>query len=126
MKPDHNKVAFLGMKRGHELYEPMVEFLKRSKIHYALTHSPSVIYESLVKQFWQTAKARNGDTEVVARIDGVDYVVNEELIRDRLHLDDEGGVYRQRSAEILAGLRAVGYQSHDTDMWHKNQFCPMW
>ena len=62
LKHDHNKVAFLGMKRGHELYEPMVEFLKRSKIHYALTHSPSVIYESLVKQFWQTAKARNGDT----------------------------------------------------------------
>ena len=126
MKHDHNKVAFLGMKRGHELYEPMVEFLKRSKIHYALTHSPSVIYESLVRQFWQTAQARHGDTEIVAKIDGVEYVVNEELIRDRLQLDDEGGVYHQRSAEILAGLRVVGYQSNDTDMWYKNQFCPMW
>ena len=48
------------------------------------------------------------------------------MIQARLQLDDEGGVYHQRSAEILAGLRAVGYQSNDTDMWHKNQFCPMW
>ena len=98
LKHDHNKVAFLGMKRGHELYEPMVEFLKRSKIYYALTHSPDVIYESLVRQFWQTAKVRAGNTEIVARIDGVEYVVNEELIPERLQLDHEGGVYHQRKA----------------------------
>ena len=125
MKHDHNKVAYLGTKRVHEMYEPMVEFLKRSKIHYALTHSPSVIYESLVRQFWQTVKKR-GDTEIVAKIDGVEYVVTEDLIRTQLRLDDEGGVYHQRSGEILAGLRAVGYQIIETDMWHKNQFCPMW
>ena len=50
-KKDHNKVAFLGKAKGHEVYDPMVDFLKRSKIHYALTHSPNVIYESLVRQF---------------------------------------------------------------------------
>ena len=80
LKSEHNQVAFLGKKRGHELYEPMVDFLKRSKIHYALTHSPDVIYESLVKQFWATAKVRADDTEIVATIDGVEYVVTEWLI----------------------------------------------
>ena len=90
MKYDHNQVAFPGKQKGHELYEPMIEFLKRYKIHYALTHSPDVIYESLVKQFWATAKVRADDTEIVATIDGVEYVVTERLIRERLHLDDEG------------------------------------
>ena len=51
VKPDHNNVAFLGNAKGHELFEPMVEFLKRSKIHFALTHSPDAVYESLVSQF---------------------------------------------------------------------------
>ena len=125
LEHDHNKVAYLGMKRGHEFYEPMVEFLKRSKIHYALTHSPSVIYESLVRQFWQTAKKRSA-TEIVAKIDGVECVVTEAFIRTQLRLNDEGGVYHQRSREILVGLREVGYQSTETDMWHKNLFCPMW
>ena len=46
LKYDHNQVAFLGKKKGHELYEPMVEFLKKSKIHYALTHSPDVTYQN--------------------------------------------------------------------------------
>ena len=105
----HNKVAYLGKAKGYEIYEPMIDFLKRSKIRYALTHCPA-IYESLVKQFWETAKKRS-DTEIVATIDGVEYVVTEALIRTRLQLDDEGGVYHQSTGEILAGLREVGYQS---------------
>jgi hypothetical protein len=75
-KQDHNKVAFLSKTKDHELYDPMVEFLQRSKIHYALTHSPNVIYESLVKQFWASATKRS-DTEIVATIDGTEYVVTE-------------------------------------------------
>jgi hypothetical protein len=55
-KKDHNKVAFLKKAKDHELYDSMVEFLQRSKIHYALTHSPNVIYESMVKQFLVSAR----------------------------------------------------------------------
>ena len=50
-KIDHNKVAFLGSVKGHEVFDPMVEFLQRSKLSYALTHYPEVVYESLVTQF---------------------------------------------------------------------------
>ena len=107
LKKDHNKVGYLGKAKGYEIYEPMIEFLKRSKIHYALTHCPSVIYESLVRQFWQTAK-NTSDTKIVATIDGVEYMVTEALIRTRLQLDDEGGVYHQNTAVILAGLREAG------------------
>ena len=124
-KQDHNKVAFLSKTKDHELYDPMVEFLKRSKIHYALTHSPNVIYESLVKQFWASATKRS-NTEIVATIDGTEYVVTKSLIRTQLRLDDENGVYHSNTEVILAGLREAGYQSTDTSKWLKNQFCPKW
>jgi hypothetical protein len=122
-KKDHNKLAILKKAKDHEEYDSMVEFLQRSKIHYALTHSPNVIYESMVKQFWSSAKKRS-DTEIVAEIDGNEYVVTESLIRTKLQLDDENGVYHSNTEEILAGLREAGYQSTDTTKWLKNQFCP--
>ena len=67
LKKDHNKFAILRKAKGHERYDSMVEFLQRSKIHYALTHSPDVVYESMVKQFWASARKRS-DTEIVAMV----------------------------------------------------------
>lgn len=103
----------------------MVEFLQHSKIHYALTHSPNVIYELMVKQFWASAWKRS-DTEIVVTIDGNEYVVTESLIRTKLRLDDKNGVFHSNTEVILAGLREAGYQSTDATKWLKNQFCPKW
>lgn len=125
LKKDHNKFAILKKAKGHEEYDLMVEFLQRSKIHYALTKFPNMVYDSLVKQFWASARKRN-DTEIVAVVDGNEYVVTEGLIRMKLQLGDENGVFHSNTAEILAGLRAAGYQSTDTSKWLKNQFCPKW
>lgn len=113
LKGDHNKYAILKTKKGHEEFDLMVEFLQRSKIHYALTYCPNLVCESLVKQFWASATKRSA-TEIVAEIDGVEYVVTEGLIRTKLQLNDENGVYHSNTAEILAGLREAGYQSTDT------------
>ena len=74
LKKDHNKFVVLKKAKGHERYDSMVEFLQRSKIHYALTHSPDVVYESMVKQFWASARKRS-DTEIVATVDGTECVV---------------------------------------------------
>ena len=57
-KKDHNKFVVLKKTKGHEMFDSMVEFLQRSKIHYALTHSTNVVYESMVKQFWASARKR--------------------------------------------------------------------
>lgn len=124
-KHDHNKVAFLSKTKDHELYDSMVEFLLRSKIHYALTHSPNVIYESLLKQFWASAR-KSSDTEIVATVEGNECVVTESLIRTKLKLDDENGVFHSNTEVILAGLREAGYKSTETTKWLKNQFCPKW
>jgi hypothetical protein len=85
----------------------MMEFLQRSKIHFALTQYPNIIHESLVKQFWGTARERSveeGPKEIVATVDGEEYVITESLVRTQLQLDDEGGEHEVPKEEILAGL----------------------
>ena len=84
-KGDHNKHAFLGRDKGDDDYVGMMEFLQRSKIHFALMHYTPVIHESLVVQFWQTARTRtvdDGPTEIVAMVDGEECVVTESLVRN--------------------------------------------
>ncbi|GJR48241.1 hypothetical protein Tco_1316344 [Tanacetum coccineum] len=50
-----------------------------TSLRYALTHNPT-IYDSLVKQFWQTATVRtlaNGTLQLVASIDSKEYIITE-------------------------------------------------
>ncbi|GJT79638.1 hypothetical protein Tco_1053980 [Tanacetum coccineum] len=67
-------------------FHEIVDFLKATPLRYALTHNPT-IYDSLVKQFWQTAIVRtlaNGIQELVASIDNNEYVITEAFIRSKL------------------------------------------
>ncbi|GJR22144.1 reverse transcriptase domain-containing protein [Tanacetum coccineum] len=67
----HNQVGFLFKPAESAGYTKIVDFLRRSKLRYALTHNPP-IYDSLVKQFWQTAPARtlaDGTQQLNATID---------------------------------------------------------
>jgi hypothetical protein len=103
-KDDHNKVAFLGRAKGNDVFELMVDFLQRSKLRYALTHCPPVVYESLVKQFWATAEERFLDgqpKEIVPTIDGKEYVITESSVRTRLQLEYEGGVFNINKEMIV-------------------------
>jgi hypothetical protein len=114
-KGDHNKHAFSGRGKGDDHYVEMMEFLQRSKIHYALTRYPAIIHESLVTQFWRTTHTRsveNGPIEIMATVDGEECVVPESLVRTQLQLDDEGGEYELAKEEILAGLQAAGYRGN--------------
>ncbi|GKA34500.1 hypothetical protein Tco_0720929 [Tanacetum coccineum] len=70
----HNQVGFLFKPAESAGYTEIVDFLRRSKLRYALTHNPPV-YDSLVKQFWQTATARtlaDGTQQLNATIDSSD------------------------------------------------------
>ncbi|GJS43280.1 putative ribonuclease H-like domain-containing protein [Tanacetum coccineum] len=60
-----------------------VDFLKGTSLRYALTHN-STIYDSLVKQFWQTTTVRtlaNVTQELVASIDNKEYTITEASVR---------------------------------------------
>nr|GEY76836.1 hypothetical protein [Tanacetum cinerariifolium] len=107
---DHNKVAYLEKRKGWEAYEQILDFLNRSHIRYALTHRPTMVFDSLVKQFWATATVRTleeGPADIIATIDGNEVVVTESLIRTQLQLDDVNGLYKFTLHDVLDGMRAI-------------------
>ncbi|GJR23759.1 putative ribonuclease H-like domain-containing protein [Tanacetum coccineum] len=71
-------------------FAEIVDFLRGSNLRYALTTNPT-IYDSLIKQFWQTATANtnaDGTLEIKATIDTIRYTISEASIRDSLQLED--------------------------------------
>ncbi|GJZ01554.1 hypothetical protein Tco_0519515 [Tanacetum coccineum] len=106
----HNMVAFLKKPTESVGFTEIVDFLKGTSLRYALTHNPT-IYDSLVKQFWQTATVRtlaNGIQELVASIDNKEYTITEASIRSQLQLADATGITNLPDAEIYEGLATLG------------------
>ncbi|GJY51848.1 hypothetical protein Tco_0442695 [Tanacetum coccineum] len=107
----HNMVAFLKKPNESVGFTKVVDFLKGTSLRYALTHNPT-IYDSLVKQFWQTATVRtlaNGTQQLVASIDSKEYTITEAYVRSKLQLADATGIHNLSDAEIYAGLATLGY-----------------
>ncbi|GJT80406.1 hypothetical protein Tco_1054748 [Tanacetum coccineum] len=124
----HNMVAFLKKPNGSDDFHEIVDFLKRTPLRYALTHNPT-IYDSLVKQFWQTATVRtiaNGNQELLATIDGKAYTITEASVRSSLQLADATGITNLPDAEIHEGLATMGYVSDGTLTFWKKHFTPQW
>ncbi|GJZ94896.1 hypothetical protein Tco_0667099 [Tanacetum coccineum] len=102
----HNMVAFLKKPTESIGFTEIVDFLKSTSLRYALSHNPT-IYNSLVKQFWQTATVRtlaNGIQELIASIDNKEYTITEASIRSQLQLVDATGISNLPDAEIYEGL----------------------
>nr|GEX63884.1 ribonuclease H-like domain-containing protein [Tanacetum cinerariifolium] len=126
---DHNKVAYLEKGKGWEAYEQILHFLNRSHIRYALTHRPTMVFDSLVKQFWATATIRTleaGPSDIIATIDGIEVVVTESLIRTQLQLDDVNGLYEFTIHDVLDGMHAIGYLTDGSLTFYKAKLSPQW
>ncbi|GKE06793.1 hypothetical protein Tco_1398811 [Tanacetum coccineum] len=124
----HNMVAFLKKPTESVGFTKIVDFLKGTSLRYALTHNPT-IYDSLVKQFWQTATVRtlaNGIQELVASIDNKEYTITEASIRSQLQLADATGITNLPDAEIYEGLATLGYVSEGKLTFWKKNFTPQW
>ncbi|GJR82001.1 hypothetical protein Tco_0152786 [Tanacetum coccineum] len=124
----HNQVGFLFKPTESAGYTEIVDFLRRSKLRYALTHNPP-IYDSLVKQFWQTATARtlaDGTQQLNATIDTIEYTITEESVRRQLQLADASGIHMLQNEEIFAGLQNIGYVNDRTFTFWKSHFTPQW
>ncbi|GJT31336.1 hypothetical protein Tco_0911611 [Tanacetum coccineum] len=77
---------------------------------YAFTSNPT-IYDSLVKQFWQTATTNtkaDGTLEINATIDTIGYTITEASIRDTLQLADVTGITMLPNDEIFRGMGQMG------------------
>ncbi|GJX18107.1 hypothetical protein Tco_0218939 [Tanacetum coccineum] len=80
------------------------------RILYALTTNPT-IYDSLVKQFWQTATANtlaDGTLELQATIDTIVYTITEASIRNKLQLAGASGITMLPNNEIFEGMGHMG------------------
>ncbi|GKD43659.1 hypothetical protein Tco_1268304 [Tanacetum coccineum] len=86
----HNVVAFLEKPEESNGFEGIIDFLNASSIKYALTVNPTV-YESYIKQFWETAKAKivNGEHQIQAIVDRKKVIINEKSVRSDLMLEDD-------------------------------------
>ncbi|GKC76567.1 hypothetical protein Tco_1127341 [Tanacetum coccineum] len=118
----HNQVGFLLKPTESAGYTEIVDFLRRSKLRYALTHNPP-IYDSLVKQFWQTATARtlaDGTQQLNATIDSIEYTITEESVRRQLQLADASGINMLQNEEIFEGLQNIGSKSGGWDQFGSN------
>ncbi|GKD56595.1 hypothetical protein Tco_1289982 [Tanacetum coccineum] len=82
----HNQVGFLRKPDESAEFAEIVDFLRGSNLKYALTSNPP-IYDSLIKQFWQTATTNtiaDRTLEIHATIDTKGYTITEASIRDSL------------------------------------------
>ncbi|GKB92867.1 putative ribonuclease H-like domain-containing protein [Tanacetum coccineum] len=70
LEAEQDNVAFLEKPEESNGFEGIIDFLNASSIKYALTVNPT-IYESCIKQFWATAKAKtvNGERQIQALVD---------------------------------------------------------
>ncbi|GJX31353.1 hypothetical protein Tco_0241208 [Tanacetum coccineum] len=114
----HNMVAFLKKPNESVGFTEVVDFLKGTSLRYALTHNPT-IYDSLVKQFWQTVTVRtlaNGTQQLVASIDSKEYTITEASVRSKLQLADATRIHNLSDAKIYAGLATLRYVTEGAAM----------
>ncbi|GJX08924.1 hypothetical protein Tco_0198783 [Tanacetum coccineum] len=124
----HNQVGFLRKPDESAGFAEIVDFLRGSNLRYALTTNPT-IYDSLVKQFWQTATTKtiaDGTLELHATIDTTGYTITEASIRDKLHLADASGITMLPNNEIFDGMGQMGYPTDGTFTFWKSFFTPQW
>ncbi|GJY62568.1 hypothetical protein Tco_0463225 [Tanacetum coccineum] len=91
-------------------FAEIVDFLRGSNLRYALTTNPT-IYDSLVKQFWQSATANtkaDGSLEINATIDTIRYTISEASIRDSLQLEDATGITMLPNDDLFEGMGQIG------------------
>ncbi|GJT36976.1 hypothetical protein Tco_0936841 [Tanacetum coccineum] len=104
------QVAFLKKPTESEGFPEIVDFQSTS-LRYALTHNLT-IYDSLVKQFWQTATIitlANGTPQLITSIDYKEYTITEASVRSKLQLAYATGIHNLSDAAIYVGLAILGY-----------------
>ncbi|GJW28295.1 putative ribonuclease H-like domain-containing protein, partial [Tanacetum coccineum] len=124
----HNQVGFLRKPDESAGFAEIVDFLRGSNLRYALTANPT-IYDSLVKQFWQSAIANtkaDGSLEINATIDTIRYTISEASIRDSLQLEDATGITMLPNDDLFEGMGQIGYPTDGTFTFWKSFFTPQW
>ncbi|GJV86173.1 hypothetical protein Tco_1526071 [Tanacetum coccineum] len=104
-------VALLEKTDRSEGFHQIVNFLNSSHMRFALSENPT-IYDSHIKQFWQTATVNtlhNREQEITPIIDGHVKTITIASVRKYLKLADAGGLSLLPNTEIFNQLSLMGY-----------------
>ncbi|GJS46318.1 putative ribonuclease H-like domain-containing protein [Tanacetum coccineum] len=107
----YNVVVFLEKPVESDEFAKIIDFLKESSVHYALTVNP-IIYTSCIEQFWATSKVHtvNGVCQLQALVDKKRVIITESSIRRDLHLNDAEGTDCLPTVTIFEALARIGYE----------------
>ncbi|GJT23761.1 putative ribonuclease H-like domain-containing protein [Tanacetum coccineum] len=107
--PKHNMVAYLEKSEGNAEFHEIIDFLKRSSIHHALTVSP-VVSTTFVEQFWTSAKSKiiNNVRHITAKVAGKSVSISEASIRSDLLFDDADGIDSLPNQAIFDAIQLMG------------------
>ncbi|GKB01205.1 hypothetical protein Tco_0829249, partial [Tanacetum coccineum] len=109
-------------------FHEIIDFLKRSSIHHALTVSP-VVSTTFVEQFWTSAKSKiiNNDRHITAKVVGKLMSISEASIRSDLIFDDADGIDSLPNQAIFDAIQLMGYEGDLTVLTFKKAlFSPQW
>ncbi|GJR15233.1 hypothetical protein Tco_0797885 [Tanacetum coccineum] len=126
--PKHNMVAYLEKTEGNAEFHEIIDFLKRSSIHHALTVS-SVVSTTFVEQFWTSAKSKilNNVRHITAKVAGKSVSISEASIRSDLLFDDADGIDSLPNQAIFDAIQLMGYEGDLTVLtFNKALFSPQW
>ncbi|GKF47167.1 hypothetical protein Tco_0136969, partial [Tanacetum coccineum] len=97
--PKHNMVAYLEKSEGNAEFHEILDFLKRSTIHHALTVSP-VVSTTFVEQFWTSAKSKiiNNVRHILVQKDPLFDEIPEDIVD---HMETENAQDEGRIRDIV-------------------------
>ncbi|GJT68004.1 ribonuclease H-like domain-containing protein [Tanacetum coccineum] len=111
--PKHNMVAYLEKSEGNAEFHEVIDFLKRSSIHHALTISP-VVSTTFVEQFWTSAKSKtiNNVRHITAKVAGKSVSISEVSIRSDLLFNDADGIDTLPNQAIFDAIQQMGIRCY--------------
>nr|GEW85487.1 hypothetical protein [Tanacetum cinerariifolium] len=95
LQAEETKLKYSKKTEHNTVFHQIVDFLEASHIRYALTVCPTV-YVLHIRQFWSTARVEttDGETKVLAKVNGRQRTIFESSIRRHLKLNDEEATNR--------------------------------
>ncbi|KAI3825231.1 hypothetical protein L1987_06709 [Smallanthus sonchifolius] len=109
-KHPHNVLPFLEKHVNYPEFHPIIDFLKRFPLSYALTINPT-LYDSRIREFWETVAYAFQDKKhtITTKVDGKPLVIRIETIQTHLQVDDTKGKYSFPDADVEQTFRDMGY-----------------
>ncbi|GJT62379.1 putative ribonuclease H-like domain-containing protein [Tanacetum coccineum] len=105
----HNMVACLEKSTGSAGFHPIIDFITRSHICYALSKKPEVCV-LFIRQFWRSAEILTDENGTV-----------------KIHATIDDGLTSLPTSEIFAQLALMGYATNSDKLtFQKGAFSPQW